>query len=302
MLAPYSEIEHMPTEWLDAGRAGIKFWAGFSENNDVGFVQNGSLLISHPEDQHILERFITHLPVELQKQQSTEDLESELPKAFSQGLYLEDEAHLSPSAAMEKLFQETQKYGAEFIQQAIDDEALETMAENFDHIIDCRGIGTSDKELRGVKGEIVIVRNPEFSLARPVRLMHPRYPLYIVPRDDHHFMIGATIIESAKNETVGLRSAMELMSALYSIHPSFGDAEIIDILAGIRPSYPDNLPRIKASGNIISCNGLFRHGFLLSPVMAEAVADRLEDHNNVYMPLFERGSDDEHKHHNQRAA
>ena len=141
--------------------------------------------------------------------------------------------------------------------------------------------------MRGVKGETLIVHNPEFKLSRAVRLMHPRYPLYIVPRGQGVFMIGATQIESA-DETVSLRSGLELMSALYSLHPSFVDARILEMKAGIRPAYPDNLPRITPDGNTIRCNGLFRHGFLLAPVMAQCVADHIAGHRNEFMHLFER--------------
>lgn len=168
------------------------------------------------------------------------------------------------------------------------------LQDQYDRVIDCRGYGAEKEaqDLRGVKGELVIVRNPDFHLSRPVRLMHPRYPLYIVPRPDHVFMIGATVIESAEDERVALRSAMELMSALYSLHGSFGDAQILDIMAGIRPSYADNLPRIEVRGNVISCNGLFRHGFLLSPFLAACVRDHIEDTLNNFKSSFVRVYDE----------
>jgi glycine oxidase len=125
--------------------------------------------------------------------------------------------------------------------------------------------------------------------------MHPRYPLYIVPRENHEFMIGATVIESA-GQNISLKSAMELLSAAYSLHPSFAEAEIIDIRAGIRPAYADNLPRIRVEGNIIRCNGLFRHGFLLAPVMARCVADFIDGKQNEFSHLLVRT----HEHHDQR--
>jgi glycine oxidase len=98
-------------------------------------------------------------------------------------------------------------------------------------------------------------------------------------------MIGATQIESADTH-VTLRSGLELMSALYSIHKSFAEAQIISLQAGIRPAYPDNLPRIRMDKNIIACNGLFRHGYLLGPIMAECVADHIEGRHNKFISLF----------------
>jgi glycine oxidase len=37
----------------------------------------------------------------------------------------------------------------------------------------------------------------------------------------------------------------------------------------LRPAYPDNLPRIVIDRNLIAVNGLYRHGFLLAPALAE---------------------------------
>ena len=292
MLAPYSEIEHMDMEWIKAGLHGIQTWKNLAL--DCGFENNGSLLIAHPDDRYILERFKSHLPPHLQKPQITSDLESSISDKFKTGLFLNEEAHLDPQKTMRAL--------CEYL-SAQDNVTLnaEHQSPNGKNLtIDCRGMGADDPKIRGVKGEILIAHNPDFTLTRPVRMMHPRYPLYIIPRDDHHFMIGATQIESSEDNAVTIRSAMELMSALYALHPSFAEASIVEIKAGIRPSYPDNLPRITIENNTISCNGLFRHGYLLAPVIAECVADHLAGKENEFMSLFNKGSNNENN--NQRAA
>ena len=112
-------------------------------------------------------------------------------------------------------------------------------------MIDCRGLFARDTQpgLRGVKGEMVIVETDEIALSRPVRLIHPRWPLYIIPRADNQFMIGATSIER-EDDGVSVRSALELLSAAYAVHPAFGEARIVEIGSGLRPAFPDNLPRI----------------------------------------------------------
>ncbi len=111
--------------------------------------------------------------------------------------------------------------------------------------IDCRGIAAREDlaDLRGVKGEMIVVETRDVELHRPVRLLHPRWPLYIVPREDNRFMIGATTIE-AEDDGVSVRSALELLSAAYAVHPAFAEARIVEIGAGLRPAFPDNLPRI----------------------------------------------------------
>jgi glycine oxidase len=65
---------------------------------------------------------------------------------------------------------------------------------------------------------------------------------------------------------------MELLSAAYALHPAFGEAEVVEIGVDARPAFPDNLPRITARGGTIHANGLFRHGFLLSPAVARMTA------------------------------
>ncbi len=107
-------------------------------------------------------------------------------------------------------------------------------------------------------------------------------------------MIGATIIESAESESISIRSAMELQSALYSIHRSFGDSKILEMTAGIRPALPKNMPIISMEGQVIRCNGLFRHGFLLAPVMAESLACYIQGTHTPHFDLFAKEGRDEH--------
>jgi glycine oxidase len=129
------------------------------------------------------------------------------------------------------------------------------------------------------------VRTLEVALTRTVRLLHPRIPLYVVPRGGGEFMIGATMIESADRGAVTVRSALELLGAAYALHPAFGEAEILEMNADVRPAYPDNEPRIEERGGRIFVNGFYRHGFLLAPAFAERAAtlafDRAEDRVSI---------------------
>jgi glycine oxidase len=140
--------------------------------------------------------------------------------------------------------------------------------------VDCTGLAARDvlTDLRGVKGEMLLLRLRDISLSRPVRVLHPRMPLYIVPRGDGLFMVGATMIESDQPTRISARSMLELLSAAYALHPAFGEAEIVEIGTGVRPAFPDNLPRIRWYGDTLYVNGLFRHGFLLAPALARRVA------------------------------
>jgi glycine oxidase len=144
-------------------------------------------------------------------------------------------------------------------------------------VIDCRGLAAraTQTELRGVKGEMILIETSEVELLRPVRLIHPRWPLYVIPRGANRFMLGATTIE-AEDTGVSVRSALELLGAAYAVHPAFAEARIVEFGSGLRPAFPDNLPRIAVHNDQIAVNGLYRHGFLLAPALAELTLGYVE--------------------------
>jgi glycine oxidase len=73
-----------------------------------------------------------------------------------------------------------------------------------------------------------------------------------------------------------VRSALELLSAAYAVHPAFAEARIVEFGSGLRPAYRDNLPRIAVNNQRIAVNGLYRHGFLLAPALAELTVGYVE--------------------------
>ena len=115
---------------------------------------------------------------------------------------------------------------------------------------------------------------PAVKLSRPTRLIHPRYPIYIAPKENGIFRIGATEIESSDVSPVSVRSTLELLSAAYSIDSGFAEARILDMVAQCRPTLPDNLPAIRRLGDrTLQINGLYRHGFLIAPAMLDVVME-----------------------------
>src|SRR5665811_958391 len=154
--------------------------------------------------------------------------------------YYAGEAHLNPNAALLFLLDAAQKAGVAIHLGVAD------VPQGADLIVDCRGLAAKDAlpTLRGVRGERIVVRAPEIDIKRPVRLLHPRFPLYLVPWGDGLFMVGATAIEREDAGPVTLRSALELLSAAYVLDPAFGEAEILALGAGVRPRQgPGSPPR-----------------------------------------------------------
>ena len=73
-------------------------------------------------------------------------------------------------------------------------------------------------------------------------------PLYVVPWGDGRYMVGATVIESDDAGPVTVRSALELLGSAYALHPAFAEAEIVEMGAGVRPAFADNVPKIVVRG------------------------------------------------------
>ncbi len=139
--------------------------------------------------------------------------------------------------------------------------------------IDCRGLGAKPvlPALRGIRGEVARVHAPGIGLTRPVRLLHPRYPLYIAPKQNDLYVIGATEIEGEDMSPVSVRSALELLSAAFSVHPAFGEARILELNSQCRPTLPDHRPALVWDGAAkLVVNGLYRHGYMIVPEVADA--------------------------------
>ena len=272
MLAPFCEGESAEEPVVRLGQEAAGWW----DDKTGAVTQNGSLVVSAARDQSDLKRFgrRTSRFVDVTAAE-IEALEPDLGGRFSKGLFFQDETHLAPRAALAVLRAGLVADGVEFVL----DEADPAVEAAKGLTVDCRGFGAQDvlADLRGVKGEMLVLRCPDVTLNRPIRLLHPRIPLYVVPRGDGVFMLGATMIESSASEFVTARSLLELLSAAYALNPAFGEAEVLEIGVDSRPAFPDNLPRIRRDGNLIRANGLFRHGFLLAPAVARMVGELIFD-------------------------
>jgi glycine oxidase len=271
MLAPWCERATTEPEVADWGAPSIAWWAErFPET-----VRQGSLVVVQPRDLPDLTRFASRTErFDWLDADRIAALEPDLGGRFRRALFFPDEAHLDPRRALSALAQRLQDRGVA-IRFGVE---LAPQDARADIVVDCRGLAARDAlpDLRGVRGEMVVVRAPDVSLQRPVRMLHPRIPLYIVPRGDGLFMIGATRIDSERRGPVSVRSAVELLNAAYALHPAFGEAEIVELGADLRPAFPDNLPDVRRSGRVLHANGLFRHGFLLAPALARRTAEAVQ--------------------------
>lgn len=279
------------------------------------FQQTGAIMVSHEQDKGDYQRFVRHLrnnyaehAVQNLNRQALTALEPELGRSFNQGLYLPQEGQIGNRRLLIALRKQLEQEGgnnklnwlSECLVTAIEhgehstqvsyhltrNNAPQSHHAPFDLVIDCRGTGATLKnakqacaplaDLRAVRGELFQLFAPAVNISRPIRLMHPRYQLYIAPKGKGFYVVGATEIESDDDSPMTVRSAMELLSAAYSIHPGFAEANIRQHISQCRPAFSDNQPKISVlttdnQSRLIQVNGLFRHGFLISPVVVKQV-------------------------------
>jgi glycine oxidase len=275
MLAPWCERECAEPLIAQLGEQGVHWWRKQFGNTE----RCGTLVVAHGRDQMELTRFAQRTErFEWLDADGVSALEPDLAGRFTKALYLADEAHLDPRAALRFLAGRLVELGGR-IRFGVDSPPEFST----DHpIIDCTGLAarTALKDLRGVRGEMLILRSREIALRRPVRVLHPRMPVYVVPRGNGIFMVGATMIESDDAGRITARSMLELLSAAYALHPAFGEAQIEEIGSQVRPAFADNLPRLRRQGSKLYVNGLYRHGFLLAPALAQMAADVILDHRH----------------------
>lgn len=298
MVAPFSERAVSDPAVFEYGKRSLTLWPSLLQqlSQDSGelhaFQQHGSLLIAHPSDraemndfQHHLKRYglATDPAVEPVDRQRIAELEPELAGRFEQGLFMSSEGHLANRPMLACLHRTIVRLGGEVrygVSVDIDGEDWRCEGEllHADGYLDTRGVGAQPNipGLRGVRGEVLWVESNEVRIQRPVRLLHPRYRLYLVPKGEGRYILGATELESDDRSPMTVRSSLELLSALYTISPRFGEANILEMTTNLRPALPNHCPDIQVNGCVARVNGLFRHGYLLAPALLESLSQQLD--------------------------
>jgi glycine oxidase len=270
MLAPWCELENGGPLVANLGEEGLGWW----RRRFPGTVLRGTLVIAHGRDAAELTQFGRRTQdFAALKAEALAALEPELAGRFATALYFAAEGHLDPRAALAALLERARMLGVG-VRFGVEADVHSLAGRE---VLDCSGLAARRElgDLRGVRGEMLLLKAPEVSLSRPVRVLHPRLPVYVVPRGDSVYLVGATMLESDAERHVSARSLLELLSAVYALHPAFGEAEILETGAGIRAAFPENLPRIRRVGGVLYVNGLYRHGFLLAPALARRAAEVL---------------------------
>ena len=305
MLSPLAELAVSDEAVFELGQRSMQLWPQWiaelaegagSGQTPVYFRRQGTLVVAHAQDKASMQHFtrlLKHkLPDSCRAQLHPLDAaalaqyEPALAGRFDGGLFLEGEGQLANDQWMAVLALEVDRLGVCWHEgQTV--ERLEAhnivcagTSHEVDIAVDARGVGSKaawpgDNPLRGVRGEVLRVECKGVNLQRPVRLMHPRYQLYVAPRPDNQFVVGATELESEDTGPVTLRSVLELASALHSLHPAFGEARVLRMSAALRPALDDHRPAIAQRGGVWHINGLYRHGYLCAPALVHELTNKL---------------------------
>jgi glycine oxidase len=290
LLTPASELDKADVLIFHLGQESIKtHWPRILAQlpEPIYFRQSGSIVLNHPNDQaewsHFSRRIISQIKPHSSIFQECSNsaltrLEPELGK-FETAYYFPEEAHIDCQSLMPALHNYLKREGV----QCLDNTTVlslesgviltEHQQHQFDQVFDCRGLGATAvfPDLRPLRGELIWLHAPEVHLKRPVRLLHPRYNLYIVPRPGDIYLIGASEIESEDLSAISVRTTLELLTAAYYVHAGFAEARILKTVTHCRPTLANHLPCIQSRDCLIAVNGLYRHGYLIAPALAEEV-------------------------------
>jgi glycine oxidase len=281
MIAPITEAIDADVQIASMGRHSLTLWPQWLADLPVPvfYRASGTILLWHREDSseavRAEQRLASRVPqagwVPIENAQLRE-LEPALNSRLSHAAYISGEAQVDNREFLEA------------VGLALGETRVECHWNTFvsDHalpkagvVIDCRGMGAKSNwhNLRGVRGEIVRLYAPDIELHHMLRLLHPRYPVYIVPRAEGRLVVGATSVESDDRSPVCVRGALELLASAQSVLPALAEARILEFNTQVRPAFPDNLPAIRfdRERRVLQINGLYRHGFLLTPTIVEDV-------------------------------
>jgi len=302
MLAPLAESAITENSVVEMGLYSLPRWKEIlsSISSPVFFQQEGTLIVWHRQDAKEAERFTTHLEkncrintdLSIPQKLGHEDLlvlEPGVAERFHQGLFLPNEGQLDNRQLLDALIPELELARVHCHWHNEVDPSHLRQQKNYTAVIDCRGTGAKElwkatgtpNTLRGVRGEVIRLFAPEVKLRRPTRLIHPRYPIYIAPKENDVYVVGATEIESDDFSEMSVRSALELLSAVYTVHSGFAEARILEMSTQCRPTLKNNLPEIqiqkdKGLPDFILINGLYRHGFMIAPAILDCALEILD--------------------------
>jgi glycine oxidase len=303
MLAPVTEADFGEQELLRANLASREMWPAFAAELEersgmgCGYRDSGALVAAADRDDaeelrrlHDFQRSLG-LKAEWLGRRDCRRLEPGLAPRVAGGIFAPQDGHVDPRATMEALRSELARCGGELLEGAevagLEREGdrvtgVRTEAATITAAAVVMAAGAWSGELaaeappiRPVKGQIVELR-VRGAAHPPDRILRtPR--CYLFARAGGRVALGATTEERGFDTTVTVEGVYRLMEAAWEVFPEVAELELIGARAGLRPATPDNRPLVGRGDEegLVWATGHYRHGVLLAPLTATAVADIL---------------------------
>lgn len=263
VIAPDCEADSADATIVDLGRRSLELWPTLVS----GLTISGALVLGNRRMPSALDDYSAFvLNYDWVDEEKIAALEPSLAGIYGRGMYFPQAAHADPRVIFAGLREALEAAGVRIRFDWIGTLDSLTAA----RIVDTRGLGARDRfpELRAVTAELAMVRSHKIELNRPIRLLHNRHALYVTPRGQGLFAVGATTIDDSRSG-VSVRSAGELMMHAVSLLPAFADAEVVELRSGQMPVLMNGVPKVAVGDRVIAVNGLYRYGWMVAPAIAE---------------------------------
>jgi glycine oxidase len=281
MLAPVSEADAREPALLELGLRSAAAWPGFAAELGVELQTAGTLVVARDRDEaEWLERELAlrtrmELRAERLLPSAARALEPGLAPTLRSAFAAPDDHSVDPRALVAALADAARRAGAE-LREGVTVSDLGSLPATT--VVLAAGAWSgelADVPVRPVKGQTVRLRPRP---GEPAPLTHTvRFDGgYLVPRGDGRVVLGATMEERGFDTAVTAGAVHELLRDASELVPGVLELEIEELVAGLRPGTPDNLPIVRRlDDRVIAATGHHRNGILLAPLAAELVVSEL---------------------------
>lgn len=131
--------------------------------------------------------------------------------------------------------------------------------------------------LEGSKGELVTIKAPNLNLDYVLKSS-----VFIIPLGNDIYRIGSTYERTDKTNIITEEAKEELLNKLKTLITC--DFEVVDQVAGIRPTVKDRRPLVgkhPRHKNIAVLNGLGTRGVMIGPYVAKQLFNHIESNSNL---------------------
>ncbi|MFF0576559.1 glycine oxidase ThiO [Streptosporangium saharense] len=304
MLAPVSEVTYTEEPLLRLGLASLARWPAFAAELaedgglDLDYRAEGTLDVAFGSDDLTaldeLAAFVDKLglPAERLTGRECRRLEPMLAPSVRGGLLAGGDSWVDPRRVVKALLTALQRRGGALVRSRVAGltaDASERITGvrlasgetiGADLTVLAMGAWSGDLDglppeavppVRPVKGQIMRLHSAAPILGRCVRGVVHGSSVYLVPRGDGELVVGATQEEMGFDTRVTAGGLWELLRDARELVPGVTELEVRDVVAGLRPGTPDNLPLVgpSAVAGLSLATGHHRGGVLLAPLTAD---------------------------------